>query len=443
MDVLMVTAELAPYARVSDAGDVVFALAKGLRQLGHRVTIALPRYGAFEEHGLLLARRLTPLSVDGADVTVFDGQLSTGVELVLFDVPGLTAPGDLASPKPDALRVEAFTAFGRAAAALVRQRREQQPFEVVHAHDWAGGLIGPHLGAGAPPLVLSVYDARNRALEAGLASARAVVSPAPSYAARFTDASVSGSLAAAFARLPEPVIGIAGGIDYATHNPATDPSLEARYDAEDASAKARTKGVVLRELRLELDILRPLLLFAGPLDRAHGADVLLEALPELARLPAALVVAGSGTRGLLSEFQAAAAERPHQLACIALKDEAALRRLYAAADIALVLPQESPCETAQLVAQRYGALPVAHAADSVKDTVVDCDAALETGTGFLFDALERGALVGAVERALAANATESGWARLRRRVMRLDVGWDRPARRYAQVYRRATEPPAS
>ncbi len=443
MDVLLVTAELAPYARATDAGDVVFALAKGLRQLGHRVTIALPRYAAFEEHGLLLARRLTPLSVDGADVTVFDGQLSTGVELVLFDVPGLGTPGDLASPTPDALHVDAFTAFGRAAAALVRQRREQQPFEVVHAHDWAGGLIGPHLGAGAPPLVLSVYDVRRRALEAGLATARAVVSPAPSYAARFADTSVSGSLAAAFARLPEPVIGIASGIDYATFNPATDPSLEARYDAEGAAAKARTKGVVLRELRLELDILRPLVLFAGPLDRAHGADVLLESLPELARLPASVVVAGSGTRGSLAEFQAAAAERPHQLACIALKDEAALRRLYAAADIALVLPRDAPSETAQLVAQRYGTLPVAYAADVVTDTVVDCDAALETGTGFLFDALERVSLVGAVERALAANANEGEWTRLRRRVMRLDVGWDRPARRYVQVYRRAAEPPAS
>jgi starch synthase len=443
MDVLLVTAELAPYARVSDAGDVVFALAKGLRHLGHRVTIALPRYAAFEEHGLLLARRLTPLSVDGAEVTVFDGQLSTGVELVLFDVPGLATPGELASATLDGRGLAAFTAFGRAAAALVRQRREQQPFEVVHAHDWAGGLVGPHLGAGAPPLVLSVYDVRRPALEAGLASARAVVSPTPSYAARFTDPSVSGSLAAAFARLPEPVIGIASGIDYATFNPATDPSLEARYDAEDAAGKARTKGVILRELRLELDILRPLVLFAGPLDRAHGAHVLLESLGELARLPAAVVVAGSGTRGSLAEFQAAAAERPQNLACVALKDEAALRRLYAAADIALVLPADSPCETAQLVAQRYGTLPVAYAADVVRDTVVDCDAALETGTGFLFDTLERTALVGAVERALAANATEAQWVRLRRRVMRLDVGWDRPARRYAQVYRRAAEPPAS
>jgi starch synthase len=439
MDVLLVTAELAPYARVTDAGDVVFALAKGLRQIGHRVTIALPRYAAFEEHGLLLARRLTPLAVDGGDVTVFDGQLSTGVELVLFDVPGLTAPGQLSHPEPDARTVEAFSQFARAAAALVRQRRDQQPFDVVHGHDWVGGLIGPHLGAGAPPLVLSVYDPRRTPLGVGLAAARAVVTPAPTYSAKFGDPALTGALAPAFAALAEPPFGVTSGLDYAIYNPATDPGLEARYDAEEPSAKARTKGVLLRELRLDLEILRPLVLFAAPLDRAHGADVVLAALPELARLPATFVVAAVGDRGSLAEFQAVAAERPAELACIAAKDDVAVRRLYAAADIALVVPRDAPSETAQLVAQRYGALPVAHAAGALLDTVVDCDAALETGTGFLFDALEPRALVGAVERALAAHADEAAWHRLRRRAMRLDLAWDRPARRYAQIYRTAAE----
>jgi starch synthase len=439
MDVLIVTAELAPYARVTDAGDVVFALAKGLRQIGHRVTIALPRYGAFEEHGLLLARRLTPLVVDGVEVTVFDGQLSTGVELVLFDVPGLTSPAELAHPELEPRTAEAASAFGRAAAALVKQRREQQPFDVVHGHDWVGGLVGPHLPPGSPPLVLSVYDPRRPPLETGLTAARAVVTPTPSYAGKLVDPAVTGNLARAFSALAEPVVGITSGLDYAIYNPATDPGLEARFDAEDAGAKARTKGVVLRELRLDLEILRPMVLFAAPLDRAHGADVVLEALPELVRLPATLVVAAVGQRGLLAEFQAAAAERPADLACLAAKDDVVVRRLFAAADIALVVPRDAPGETAQLVAQRYGALPVAHAAGALLDTVVDCDAALETGTGFLFDALEPRALVGAVERALAAHAAEEPWHRLRRRVMRLDLAWDRPARRYAQIYRRAIE----
>jgi starch synthase len=117
-------------------------------------------------------------------------------------------------------------------------------------------------------------------------------------------------------------------------------------------------------------------------------------------------------------------------------DDALLRRLCAAADFVLIPARYEPCGTRQLVAQRYGALPIARATSGLVDTIVDTDAALETGTGFLFDEDSPAALLGAVERALAAFSSPS-WPKLRRRVMRLDLSWDRPARRYVQMYREA------
>jgi starch synthase len=87
-----------------------------------------------------------------------------------------------------------------------------------------------------------------------------------------------------------------------------------------------------------------------------------------------------------------------------------------------------------MYAHRYGALPVAHATGGLCDTIVDCDAKLETGTGFLFGEPSVEALLGAAERAIAAR-TLPRWPALVRRVMRLDRGWDRPARRYEQLYR--------
>src|SRR5688572_21681942 len=143
MDILMVAAELAPYARETDAAEAVPALSKALRQLGHGVTVALPRYPGFEEHGLFVARRLSPLPVGSTGITVFDGQLASGVELVLFDGPGLLDRagvfGDRAGEYSD--NEKRFAFLGKAAAALVRQRSEQnKPFAVVHAHDWPGAL---------------------------------------------------------------------------------------------------------------------------------------------------------------------------------------------------------------------------------------------------------------------------------------------------------------
>ncbi|MEY2931959.1 MAG: hypothetical protein RL033_2708, partial [Pseudomonadota bacterium] len=91
----MVAAELSPYARAGETADAVAALSRMLVQLGHEVTVALPRYGNFEDQGLLVARRLTPLRIpSGESVTVFDGQLGSGVKIALFDAPELFAkPG--------------------------------------------------------------------------------------------------------------------------------------------------------------------------------------------------------------------------------------------------------------------------------------------------------------------------------------------------------------
>jgi starch synthase len=468
MDILMVAAELGPYARATDAGDAVLALAKSLRQLGHHVTLALPRYATFEAHGLLVARRLTPLPVGrGQEVTVFDGQLSSGVSLVLFDTPTSGAFEELAklgegANAPKAL--EAADLLCRAAAALIRQRAEQKkPFDVVHVHDWPAALVPHYAGEGSAPVVLTIHDVQRQGrfpsgllpeleaalpeeaksrqgiclLRAGVLSVSAVASVSPTYAESFTNPEVTGELAEVFSSLGEPVIGITGGIDYAIFNPATDPALESRYDAEDPSNKGRTKASVLRHLGLELELERPLAVFAGPLDRRRGADLVLAALPELVGADVALAVAGRGDPELEESFSAISGDFQGDVAFVEALDDALLRRLSAAADFVLVPSRYEPCGTRQLIAQRYGALPIAYAQGGLVDTIVDADATLETGTGFLFDNDTPEELVGAVERAVAAYLSP-GWPRLRRRAMRLDLSWDRAARRYAQVYRQAT-----
>ncbi len=439
----MVAAELAPYARATDAADAVPALAKALRQLGHGVTVALPRYPGFEEHGLFVARRLSALPVGSSGITVFDGQLASGVELVLFDGPGLFDRagvfGDRTGEYSDNDKRFAFLA--QAAAALVRQRSEQnKPFAVVHAHDWPGALAIAELGPGAPPAVLTIHDVRRRgaALKAGLAVASAVTTVSPTYARSFSDPEHVGSLAAAFEALREPVVGIGHGIDYAVYNPATDPVLDARYDAEDAANKARTKGATLRHLGLELELLRPLVVLAGELSHEHGTDLVLEALPELMKYDLALVIAGKG-EDYDSALASARQDYPETFAYVPNLDDATFRRLNAAADIVLAPARYEPASTGPMIAARYGAVPVAHASGGYLDSVVDCDPELETGTGFLFESPTADSLLSAVSRALSAYANEAGFNRLRRRLMRLDSSWDRPARRYVRTYQRLTE----
>ncbi len=470
MDVLMIAAGLSPYTAQAPAGEVVAALSKTLRQQGHDVTVALPRYPELEASGLLLARRLTPLRLEsGAEANVLDGQLPSGVRLVLFDAPGLfDRDVDLAAEDEDAARRFGF--FAHAAAAFVGQRAAQgEGLGVVHAHDWPGALALALLrasGASRAPAVLTVHDVTRQgvfpvkllgalgvpadsgvaadlklgnklsALKAGLLAADAVTTVSPSYALEMSDAARAGALAAVVTGCRAPVIGIHNGIDYSRYNPATDAALVSRYDAEDPSNKGRCKAALLRELGLELELDQPLVAYVGALSKEKGADLLSAALPSLQKNRLSLVVAGRGSDDLAAAFSAAAEARPDSFAFRRDPESALERRIFAAADIVLVPSRHEPCGDAQLIAQRFGALPVVHATGGLKDTVVDCDAELETGTGFVFDRMTQRALIGAVQRAIAAYASPA-WPRLVRRVMRLDLAWDRAARRYLQVYRQA------
>jgi starch synthase len=158
-------------------------------------------------------------------------------------------------------------------------------------------------------------------------------------------------------------------------------------------------------------------------------------VPKLLRATdAQVVIAGDGAASLVSQVEGAVAKSHGRAVFARAASERLVHRLFAAADFALVPSRFEPCGLVQMYAQRYGALPIAHATGGLVDTIVDCDANLETGTGFLFDEPTADALLGASERAIGSMG-RPGWGALVRRVMRLDRGWERPARRYEQVYR--------
>jgi starch synthase len=444
------------------------------------VTIALPRFPAIEASGILVARRLTPLvlrDVEGApggkvEVTVFDGRLSSGVELLLLDLPGIAgAAGGAANAGIEDPRAAAL--FSRAVVEVMRQRAEAGlPFELVHAHDWAGAMV-PYLLRRCPepalarmPAVVTIHDLGNQRLfprsvlkplgladdhftperiefyghvsflKAGILAANAVTTVSPTYALEALTTEGGERYDGVLRTRKDRLIGIVNGIDYAVHNPMTDPALIARYDAEDTGNKGRCKSAVVKEMGLDVGPDRALIFFPGPMTHAAGADLVATALPKILRADASVVLVGEGDAEIAAKVAAVVDKHADRAIVLPQASEATQHRLYAGADLVVVPAHREPCGFAQLYAQRYGALPIARRTGGLSDTIVDCDEALETGTGFLFDKGTGTALLGAVQRGLAA-MTSPRWGALRRRVMRLDLGWDRPARRYVQVYRAA------
>lgn len=472
MEILMVAAELSPYARAGETADSVAALSRMLVQLGHEVTVALPRYSSFEDQGLLVARRLTPLRLpSGEMVTVFDGQLGSGVKIALFDAPELFAkPGVYGDGEQDyADNPRRFALLAQASAALAVQRAGQgQAFDVAHLHDWPGALAAIALGQTDVPLpkVLTLHDlgrdgsfssselaslgiaealndeagiklgSQISVLKGGIQMADAVTTVSPTYA-RDLAGPEGGMLAPIFQALGDELQGILPGLDYAVHNPTVDTALPSRFNAENAGNKGICKTALIRRLELDLDPRRPLIVVLGPLTKERGADLVAQVAARIVDQDATLVVAGTGDSALVSALSATSLTDRDNYAFMEEADGVSERRLLAAADLVLASTRYDRSASLLRKAQRYGAAPVALARGAVCDAVVDCDADLETGTGFLFSEPSPDALMGALTRGLAA-CKSSAWPRLTRRLLRLDLSWESPARRYLKVYKNAS-----
>jgi starch synthase len=394
------------------------------------------------------------------------------VKIALFDAPELFSKpgvyGEDGEDYPDNPR--RFALLAQAAAALAVQRAAQgQAFDVAHLHDWPGALAAIALAQTDVPLpkVLTLHDlgrdgsfssrelanlgisealndesgvrigSQISVLKGGIQMADAITTVSPTYARDLAGPEHGGLLAPIFAAHAEELQGILPGLDYAVHNPTVDTALPSRFNAENAANKGICKTALIRRLELDFDPRRPLVVVLGPLTKERGADLVAQVASRIVDQDATLVVAGVGTPALLKALSAKGLTERDNYAFVEDSDAVSERKLLAAADLLLAPARYELSASLVRKAQRYGAAPVALARGAVCDAVVDCDVDLETGTGFLYSDPTADALMGALTRGLAACASPV-WPRLTRRLLRLDLSWESPARRYLKVYKNAS-----
>jgi starch synthase len=271
-------------------------------------------------------------------------------------------------------------------------------------------------------------------MKAGIVFADKVTTVSPSYAKEIATPEGGARLDGVIRARGRDVVGISNGIDFAVWNPATDPHLVARYDAEDPGAKARCKADLQAQLGLAVRPDAPVFGVVARLDPQKGLDLLVEAAPRIMRQDAQLVVLGEGDAALADALVHLAERFPERVAFRRAFDEPLAHKIYAGADFFLAPSRSEPAGLTHLYAMRYGAIPVVRATGGMRDTVLDCDPAMETGTGIVFDRPDAEEFYGAIARALSAWRQREGLARLRHRVMRRDFSWDRSARQYQSLY---------
>jgi starch synthase len=469
LKVLVATAEFAPFAKLGGVSDVAASLSKELRRLGHDVRVVLPRYRQVDigRYGLVpVASNLqVPLGTDTMPATIFEGRLGEIVVYFvdcpqLYDRDGMFGFGD-----DDARSVY----FCRAALEML-PALEFFP-DVIHVHDWWGALI-PNLldrvydGTGYEDIAttLTVHNLSAQGvfgfgalmlaglqewglirlgipgldnvvnvLGRGIHFADVVNTVSERYAKEIQTPEFGEGLDELLRRNTHKLHGILNGIDYDIFDPQRDPNIPHRYSAEAPQNKALCRAALRAELGLE-DVNRPLCAIVSRFYDVKGFDLIEQAMGELVELGLQIVVIGTGDRRYEDMFRRWAGEKPRQVAVSIGFDSALAQRIYAGSDMLWMPSRFEPGGLAQLIALRYGTIPVVRATGGLADTIRDYDPALRKGNGFRFGPYDPWQFFAAVVRAAETFRHTDVWSWLIQHAMKEDVSWSRSAVKYVQLY---------
>jgi starch synthase len=475
MRVLSVASEVFPLVKTGGLADVVGALPGALAEHGVEMRILVPGYPSVLD--ALEAPRTLHAYDDlfGAPARLVSGA-AAGLDILAVDAPNFfKRDGGPYSDRrggdwPDnALR---FAALSRIAAEIGAGLDAWQP-AVVHAHDWLTGLTPAYIHYQAaerrPGSVITVHNLAFQGrfpsdilaslelptsslsidgveyfggigfLKAGLQFADRITTVSPTYAAEIQTDEGGMGLGGLLRARAEVLSGILNGIDETVWNPATDSRLARRFGPEDVGLRNENRRALQERYGPAAD---PGALLFGMVTRLSwqkGCDLLLAAIPRLLSLGGSLVVLGSGDAELEAGFRAAAAASPDRIGVALDYDEGLAHLIQGGVDALLVPSRFEPCGLTQLCALRYGAVPVVSRVGGLNDTLIDAnEAAVAAGvaTGFQFAPVTVGGLETVLARAEAVFRDKGSWRRIQENGMRADVGWGRPAARYAEIYRR-------
>lgn len=473
--VLLAAAEAAPFAKSGGLGDVVGSLPRALRRVGVDARVVMPLYASIPpalRAGLDFVGDFTvPVGWRRQYCGLFTLRHG-GVPFYFLDNEYYFGRPRLYGHHDEA---ERFAFYARAVLEALPGMNFRP--DVIHSHDWHAGLIPPYLAvhyrhqpfhqgirtvftihnlkyqgvfdkAVLGDIVdlgwehftadkIEYYDQVNY-LKAGLAYSDRITTVSPSYAGEIRHPFYGEGLDGYLGHRGGDLVGITNGIDCETYDPAADPHVFRPYDAATPWRK-RTNKVRLQEmLGLTVDAAVPLVAVISRLVRQKGLDLIISVLDDMMDAGIQLAVMGDGEDWYRAFFWEASHRYPGRVAPQLAYDEAMARRIWAAADIFLMPSLFEPCGIAQLIAMRYGALPLVRETGGLRDTVTPFNQYTGDGNGFSFANYNAHDMLHALRWAIALYGDQTVWQPLVRSAMTGDWSWERSARQYLDLYDQLT-----
>ena len=296
-----------------------------------------------------------------------------------------------------------------------------------------GDLFGLDSGWAADGTIM--MDGDVNLLKAAILCADAVNAVSPTYANELKMAYFAHRLESVMRRCEYKLSGVLNGIDMNRYNPETDPIITTNFSAGDMSGKDADKAALQKLMGLRVEPHVPIVGIISRLVSHKGLDLICEVLHDMMKLPLQLVVLGKGDQKYEEFFHWASQQYPGRMAVRLDYNEELSMAIYAGADLFLMPSKSEPCGLSQMIAMRYGTVPIVRETGGLKDTVQPCESWRDAGNGFSFTNYSSGDMLHVIREAVYLYKDYPDvFGRLRQRAMAGDFSWARSAREYLRIY---------
>ena len=476
MKILYVAAEAVPFAKTGGLADVAGSLPKALKADGVDVRVIMPKFGKIPE------------AYRNAMEHVYDGELPVAwrkkyVGLDKYELDGVTYyfvdneeyfnREGFYGYDDDA---ERFSFFSRAVLDLLPEM-DFWP-DVIHTNDWHAGLVNvflklEHMGDARYERIKTVYTIHNlkyqgvfpkdvmpdvlgldwkyfnngdlefydavNFMKGGIIYADAVTTVSKTYAKEIQYPYFGEHLDGLLRSREQDLSGIVNGIDYDVYNPRTDKYIFETYDEGSLDRKLDNKTELQKSLGLPERRKVPLIAIVSRLVEPKGMDLVVRMMDEiLQHEDIQLVVLGTGEKRYEDWFKGLAWRYPKKVSVNIYFSNELAQRIYAGADIFLMPSNYEPCGIGQLIALRYGTIPVVRQTGGLKDTVQQYNKYTQEGNGFVFENYNAHEMMYALKRALSFYGNYEIWHKIQLNAVQADYSWKRSAKEYEALYERLT-----
>ncbi len=481
LKIVHVAVEVSPFSKTGGLSDVARSLPKALSRLGHQVSIITPLYSKItdkDKFKLKLIYKDVKIVIDSENteiVSFWKGQLIGGLPVYFVESKThFSKYKKIYISEKDNVR---FLVFSVAVLKLLSLLDESP--DIVHCHDWHTGLI-PYFvknnfrytkNLANSKLIFTIHnllfqmgkawyqvpaskkdDGRKKLplmndpeflninfVKRAILSADIINTVSEKYREEIMTKKFGQDLHRILKNREDRLFGVVNGIDYFSYNPQKDKGLYKKYTFDNYYLKGDNKEYLQKKLGFSVDRSTPMFCSTSRIVHQKGFDIILKLLPYLLRLDVQMIFMGDGDPDFIKRLKKLQKIHPKKMIYLPYfqKNEHLETLLYAASDFFILPSNYEPCGINQMIAMRYGAIPIVRGVGGLSDTVENFSPLTNKGTGFIFKLEDEFSFFGAIARALENYKYKKVWQELIGRAMRKSSSWEIPARKYVELYKKA------